>query len=390
MSSEDFDARHPHIAALKRKYLPILLANFTGLVLTVAVYIGFHNLERDLSKQEFERKARDLAILIESLKNDYWENIYAADDPKLLSMRQVFDHYAVTTLKKYVALDTIAWLPQVDVDDRSAFDRYLYRIGLENFKIMAYDSEGRVVPAPESGTHFPVLAVRARSDSMYFPGFDVASVPMLQPLMHDASSRHQITASGKIYRNPKQKKGASIAVLLAAGGVDSGTAKPNLTSWSEGLIFGLIDLDVLMQEIFKRFDGRLDVEYVLVDNSAKGDDRLLFASSSIKFRDVETLLTWFQSGTYTKKSLNVGGRHWELMCRPTRHFVKSENHLITRGVIALAIVMTTVFLLYLYELNRHLAGAKAVVRQLEATTRELDQATAELKTCRKELSELKS
>ena len=120
MSLEDSDAHHPHIAALRRRYLPILLANLVGGTLTVCAYFWVKNFEDNAAFDEFRRVASQFTGSVGDTKNKYWQLIYAANDPLILGSKPAFEQYAQRIVTEHPAIELLAWLPQIEKSGSSS------------------------------------------------------------------------------------------------------------------------------------------------------------------------------------------------------------------------------------------------------------------------------
>jgi len=123
-----------------------------------AWYLLF-NAEDQAFVQEFDSRARNQAIILQSGINDYWDKLYAVkalfDSSNQGITRDEFSRFSQSLLEGHSAVLNFSWYPRVKREGRAAHELAAAHDGIPNYHIRTSAPDRSLPVSPEMDEYFP-------------------------------------------------------------------------------------------------------------------------------------------------------------------------------------------------------------------------------------------
>ncbi len=385
MTNAGNNAAPPHRLdpdSIRTKYLPVALVGLIGFIITLIAFDTTSEMAERWAEDEFTQVAAALTMAIERKKNDYWEFIYAANDPELLADRSAFSRYANFTMLQCPSICAMVWSPGYAVARNPA------STGADHGEHADHSDRSSLSSmAPTTERAHRVRFTQPSNLAALPPGTDLSAVPGVAPLIPATRGRRQIVAGNSM---PWQKSnGECLAVPVALSSMSTAMQPrpredPRMES---GVILVIIDIEMFLRSVTRTADQRQLTECIVIDRSLIGEPKLLFSSHNTASPDADTLAAAYESGIHWSRSVNVGSRHWEILVRPSQSFTNNRSRTVTYAVLMSGLILTAVLILYLGSLTRHIIQIEHLASALTRTNHELELAHRELEANHKKILE---
>ncbi|HHH36131.1 MAG TPA: EAL domain-containing protein [Gammaproteobacteria bacterium] len=308
------------LSPLGRQTLLFKLLLAGGIILSLLVFQLARKAEYDAAQADFRflAEAHDSTLQKEIWLNlDLVENINSFYQSSRYVSREEFRDFTARPLAFHDAVRYVAWLPRVSARDRVPFEQRLG--GSDGAAIWEFDPGGAVRPAGEREEYFPVEYLRPRMDHAMMVGLDLSTVPIYREAMAEARQRGTMVVSKRI--ELEKEKGYGVAVFRPVYRQTQGGTSQDLA----GFLMAVVDISTLLGEAVVSW-GIFQMDIVLLDESASGEDRLLFNYTAGKEEPASTS-AFLQSAEamYWRSEMDVPGRKWTLVFRPGKGFLASHQ-----------------------------------------------------------------
>jgi diguanylate cyclase (GGDEF)-like protein len=310
-----------------RRYLPFLLAIGVGLVVTLVVFFVFLGQEAVRIRADFESMAADRAQAIRSalsedqlevaLLSDYVSSSTELSRGDVGPFVQEFGRLARRMSGQEEDTQVIAFVPEVTLAERPAFEALMRKSVDESFAIMEPSPGGTLRSAGSRARYFPIAVTEPAQYGGSILGLDLASVPRLQDAISHAVTSGTPTASAAVDLPLSSSGPFSVwifrAVRRAARASEAASSRTGLL----GVCAAAFRVDQMVELSLKPLrPAGIDLE--LRDASRPNDPPLYYHRSRepvyIPSEVVKTGMRWITT-------IDAGERTWTLTAYPTAGFM---------------------------------------------------------------------
>ena len=165
----------------RRHLLPILAVACLGLVVAVATWLVASTWEARLAKVNFANLAGDYASVLQNGLDQYLAKMIvmrAFYNSSVEVDKEEFEVFTGRILKGTPLMARLSWSPRVTGAERAAFEAKARDMGLADYRIRDWASDGNYSVASARADYFPILfATTSISGSHDVLGVDLISEP---------------------------------------------------------------------------------------------------------------------------------------------------------------------------------------------------------------------
>ena len=283
-----------------------------------------------------------------------------------------FSGFAKSLLVQYPSIQVIEWIPRIPYYQREAFEKAAKKDGLANFQITERGPKGQVVRADNRGEYFPVYLVEPYGSDERGPGFDLASNPTIKESLNQSRDTREPVATVPTMTGRKSAGQSGLSGVFRV--FAPVYVKDALTDTVEarrenlrGFALGLFRLGDVVRGALE-YLGTVGIDFYIYDQSASEDDRFLyFHQSRTRKRPISPMtneeMHAFKGIKYSN-TLNVAGRTWMVVYVPTPAFVAARQSWQPQYVLSVGLVLTGLFVSYLWFIIRRTEELSRLNRQL--------------------------
>jgi signal transduction histidine kinase len=345
---------------------------FLGGLIVSAVIFGI--LEKQ-EKQLIKIKFGDLADnRMQTIEDSLTQRLTALDwvSAFYASSREVepseFRTFTRLALAKYTDLEMLGWAPRVTAAERQAHESAMRREGHAGYQIRQRIPPGSPAPAGKSEAYFPLAYVQPSEEYDNLIGYDVGRQPGVLAAIERTWKSKQQTLVMDVFPDARGHFSLKLCLLEYARTTMPVAGSASSPGESEGVILGVVDLRLMVENALKDFYAR-GVGIYLFEETALGQTRLIMGRpSSLRNLTMPELqsLPKEPAGICFTGSIAAADRTWKAYCAPTDVFLKEQETAapwmaLTVGI--LATVVITAYLLLLLGWNRQ---AEALVQKRTA------------------------
>lgn len=346
-----------------------------GTALSIAVYLYNRGLERDRIEAEFTRRVDIRHALTREIVNYYAAGLYAlralfagSDDVS----RQEFHQVAADVLQRYPGIAVLEWAPLVPASERDAFEAAVSRELGRPFQFTEPGPDGAMIRARARPEHTPLLFIEPLAGNERAFGFDIQNAPS-QAFLAAARTARRMVVSAQ-FDLVQGRRG--VVMIWPVFSSRPGQAEPVC----RGFVQGVFHLGEMLDQTQQRTPGTaLDTLYI--DASAEDPAfRVLHYRAGTPPDEPAPLPTEaeFRSGLHREHIIDVGGRHWLVLYRPTKAWLAQIRSRQPESALAAGLTITVL-----------IAGlVSALARRTAAIQRLVTERTAELSESRRQLDAL--
>jgi len=271
--------------------------------------------------ERFDRRIAELAQALESEVADGHRTVVAA--AALLSTSEAttsreFARFALELMARGSALQALSWAPLIPHRERAQYEEEARRDTGTDYRITERSQAGALVPAATRDRYFPVRFIEPVQGNEAAVGFDLGSEPVRLDALSRAAETGQAAISGlvRLVQETGESRGFLLVVPVFRASTDAGKAR-KLSGFATG-VFRVEDL--LSGVSLNRGTGGLrtmDVE--LIDDAGVSSGGASSASPPLQGGQ-------HPGGDVIRRKLNLEGRPWTLIARPTEAYMAREEH----------------------------------------------------------------
>jgi len=248
--------------------------------------------------------------------------------------RRQFQLYTKEVLESHPAIQAVEWAPRVSARQRESHERRAVGEGVPDYRIVALGPAGALVEAPPKEEYYPVVYAEPPGPNLTAFGFDLSSDRTQNAALTRALETRTVSFTEPV--DLVQDAGVSRGLLAMLPAYRGGSESDRAGRYDpDGVILLVIRLQDLLDPSLTRLgtSGAVPMKLDVIDETA-GSRPVTVGSVSGASEGLQ-----LASSAY-EESLEVGGRRWKLVGRPTQAFL--TRHL-TRWPVALG---TGVFLFW--------------------------------------------
>ena len=279
--------------------------------------------------------------------------------------RGEFSQYA-GPMKDQFQLQAVEWVPRVLRGQRDQYEALARKEGMAEFRICEKNSAGSMVPAPDRDEYFPVYYVEPLKGNEAAVGFDLASEPLRRAAMDKSCDLGRAAGTAPI--RLVQETGRQIGLLVFSPVY----AKESILrtvgqrrAALQGFVLVVYRIGDLLQGILAGLPKKA-LPFQLEDLSAPLENRLLFRYGQQSNNAVPGLDNF-------EMQMAIACRDWQITITPDEDFVANNLSRSYWVVLAVGLMLTALFTLYLNNLVTGRFRAEELVRRRTAQLQESDE-----------------
>ncbi|WP_019028038.1 response regulator [Colwellia piezophila] len=292
----------PHLAPWTVIVLGIILASSVHQLLQNNFKINTR-LKFDASAQQFSQTiSQGLALYEDTLTN--MRIIYRASDViNYDEFNVIAEHY----LEKSPGILSMQWLPYIDRNARTEFERQASVLYQHEVFIKSLDKQGQQQRSSEQDYYFPVYYLQPYSLNQAALALDVASSMSERSALIRAVQTGNVSATKRL--DLVQNQDGGFGTILAVPILLSGT-KPGQNhdiTQVRGFILLVLNIAPMMEDLIKFYQGHVGLNFSVQDNSAPVNERFLY-----QYNEVDLTPEQQQQALTQSYTLSFADRDWQI------------------------------------------------------------------------------
>ena len=255
--------------------------------------------------------------------------------------RRTFSTFVAPALASHRYLKALEWIPRVDRQARSRYERLARLDGIQGFRFTESREDGKLGAAQDRAEYFPVFYVEPLAGNERALGYDLASNSVRLLALKKARATGHIFATARVLL--VQEAGDQYGVLIFApvyNRPDPDSAGRE-TKEFKGFALGVLRVGDLIsgaEEGQKLFAG---VDIHVFDTGDFSFEQQLYPKTP------EISAQVLRNGLHVEQHFEVGGRGWALLATPSASFTDLSFSKGPSLVLAFGLLVTAVFVRYL-------------------------------------------
>jgi signal transduction histidine kinase len=290
-------------------HLPTVLVLLFSLALTGAASVATRRAEERRWEGAFRQlAARPVAAVQESiyLYTGDLESIGSFYAASRLVERDEFRSFVAGVLGRRPGIVAVEWAPRLPARERAAFEAAAPR----GFQITELSARGRRLPAGRREVYYPIWYAEPASVARTQLGLDLASDPGYHQALLRAAARDGVSATVPLLSTTGDRPGAYVGLVLPIRHYRGQEAAPGDP---QGYVVVLLSVADLVERALAKTAPE-GVAVSLYDERAGAGGVQLYPRTGPAEIDPERALA---SGTSYGARLQVAGREWVMICKPS-------------------------------------------------------------------------
>jgi len=314
-----------------RRYLIPTITVLIGVILSLAAFRAVREQDRRMIGLEFEREA--------GYRCSAFEREMDAKLQLMGALQSFHNHAGVTRnefkrfvepfLNRYESIQALEWIPRVAGAEREMYESKGRQDGFPAFRISKRLISGRMARADLSAEYFPTYYIEPYQGNEIALGFDLATNPFRREALERSRDSGEMLATARFILSLEKQE--QFGFMIFAPVYRSVTTTDSVKKRPEnlaGFALGVFRIgDILEKSLSYLKPGGIDM--TIYDRSAPEKESFLYyhrsrarmATSGSPGAEQNEPAT----GLNYAKTLNVAGRTWLVLCRPTPAFIASRE-----------------------------------------------------------------
>lgn len=353
-----------------KNYIPIMLVVCAGLILSLFGFIGTRALEYHEIKTLFNYAAEERSVAIEKAVNDRMlllETIRSFYDASNFVSREEFSIFIRPFLGQVKGIQALEWVPRVLETERAKYEEDARKEGMQDFKITEKTDQGHMAPVKRRGEYFPVYFVEPYQGNEAAVGFDLASNPKRLAALNKArdTGRNIATERIMLVQEKRERYGFLIFLPVFKKGMPVNTIEEHRKNLA-GFVLGVFRVGDVVEAALTSLQPKY-IDIYLYDKEAAKDNSFLYyhrsrSRKNVSKPDEENKDNYIKGLKYTK-TIEVGGRQWEIRCVAPPGFVATKRTWHPWGVLIAGLIITGILARYFFVHISRTASIKRLVLQ---------------------------
>ncbi len=282
--------------------------------------------------------------------------------------RAAFKSFVENSMLRYESIQALEWVARVTAQERKSYEESARADGLK-FDISERDPSGKMIPAQRRDEYFPAYYVEPLRGNEVALGYDLASNQTRHDTMIHSCDSGGMLATARVTLVQAVGEDFGILVFLPVY-----KGKPETISERRARLRGFVVGVFIVGRIFEKAitesqNQGAGIDMVIYDDAAPEGQKLLYHHKSLS---KETSLS---NKTFTK-AIEVAGRKWIIVSRPTEQFVNTDRSYFPHIFFAGGMLLTLAIVLYLKVANRR---TEEIEEEVKNRIEEINNKTRELK-----------
>jgi PAS domain S-box-containing protein len=374
-ASEASDPRLPRLSYKRWRLSGI--AGLCGLLLSLALFWTLWHEEREAASLQFRLDAgKKVEAIKQAVANQLgvmslFRAFYAGS---VEVDRGEFNTFSASVFEDHPGIKTLAWMPRVRADQRSAFEAEVRKSGFPEFRITQLSGDN-LVAAGERNEYYPILFIEPQGKNRDMMGFDIGSLPDCRAAMERAEGSRPPAISYS--RIPGLDEGSHNTINMfddarnepSASAADKKSAIP-----TDGFILGTFQLSDVIKSALRVLPP-VGVDNDVFDVTDPNNPLPVISfPSRLRVTPLPALASpppGLSDAFDCEIRLTVGDRTWLAYCRPTDVYFSGKQRWQPEAVLLGGLLVTGSIVGYLFLLTQRTAQVEKLVsertRQLQAS-----------------------
>ncbi len=345
-----------------------------GIAVTVAAVLGTRHLEQERAESAFQAQASGPTAEVERALELYKEElqfIRRLYDASKEVERQEFETFVEDVRSRRVAIQALMWVPRVPASRRGEYEAEAATEALPGFRFTERDDAGQIRPAAKRSLYYPVLYLQPDNRDTHLFGLDLGSVPDLQQALAEARVGNRVTATPPLDLFGDSQPEAIVAFVLPVYEHDTpDVADVDLPprSLMGFVVVALRPYDLIAEALTGTDLGGLRLS--IYDESGPGQPTLLgsYPAGAKTAEAGPGAAAEEEAGGQPDRAvdLDLAGRRWRCVCRPTPRYVASARSNAPWLVLAAGLILTGLSAAYVLTITGRAAWADRLVAERTA------------------------
>jgi PAS domain S-box-containing protein len=368
---------------LRHYYIFSMLVACAGIVLSAVLFIFARSWEQKQLQIEFNRASEDRILALqrgieESLQElESISAFYAASE---VVTRKKFHDFVRPFLLHNPGVQALEWIPRVPASLRNTYEQAAQRDGFSGFRFTDRKSQGIMIRAGGRREYFPVYFVEPYANNKVALGFDLASEPTRLTALKQARDTGAMTATARI--TLVQERNTQFGFLAFQPVYRNGARTDSLEPRRKnhiGFALGVFRIGDMMEKSLSYLQ-RQDIEIQLYDDTAEPGSRFLYAYpqslpvTSLRKHSEDSAS--FQKGLFYARTIDVAGRKWTFLCKPTPQYLSAQRTLHPWWVLGSGLLLTGFLPTYIFLIVSRTVQARQFMEQIAKSREDLEQEAA--------------
>ncbi len=331
-----------------------------GLILSFSVFYFISQLEQAKIQNNLELNAKDrlnaLSINIERHIDtiNALASLFIASD---FVSRKEFHDFSKTVLDRNPSIYGLSWNPMIlDSKKQNYIDRAV-QDGIEDFKIIGLDKNGKKVPNINKEIYIPVYYIEPYLKNKPAVGFDISSHQGRKKAIDLARDSGNIVLTKRIRLIQKRENSYGYLMLKAIYEKDAPVdTVAQRNKHFKGLVVGVFDFEQLISMTLQSLESA-GLHILLSDISSDSSQQLLYHhfsrttnySTEIITKKIEDI----RKGLHWAGTIDVLGRQWSMLFSPSSFFTQKYKSWNSFIFLIIGFLITILLVLYLISLNKN-------------------------------------
>ncbi|HEY1170091.1 MAG TPA: CHASE domain-containing protein [Verrucomicrobiae bacterium] len=364
----------------KREIFLTLFILLLGAFVTYTICFFIERSEKEQRKVRFQRLVESRIRLFESAGQNYEELLFSLRNLMVFKpdlKETEFTEIALNAIKRHPPIQALEWVPRVSEHDRATVEQKMREAGHTNFMFSVRDDQGRLIPAPATNDHFPILYVAPYKGNEPALGFDLAFGPSRATLAKGRDEADTVlTGKFRLVQEMGNQEG-----LISISPVYQGQIIPKTVEERRRLLAGYVQIVFRLGDLVEGILGQVSpggVDILIEDMDAPPEQRqLYFHSSRLRGTPAPPVNgEEMRAGLSSMQTIRMGERDLVYYFRPAPEWLASMDPSRVPAVTMGGTIITALVAFLVLTISRR----AAVVEE------QVSERTAELKTTNEQLS----
>jgi len=184
-----------------KKYIPLYLTVFTGILLTAAIVNWSNEAQQKEREIEFQRQIDRATINLQRNFDRYMDKLLSIKDyftaESFKVDRNQFKVFTDRVIGSNSGIRALQWVPEVTQENRQAFELAVRNEGFKEFQITEI-SNGKLERASDRPFYYPILFINPFAPNQKAFGFDLGSESVRNDALIRAKSTSKLSTTRKI------------------------------------------------------------------------------------------------------------------------------------------------------------------------------------------------
>jgi len=369
-------AEPPSTTSVRSTAAILAAAAGVGVLICGLVFGGMRWWENRTTEARFQLDAEQR---IGAIERDLAANFKVVEAVRAFyrASRQVEPHefrdFVLPLLASQSSIRQIAWAPRVTGGERANHETDARQEGLADYQVTEVVPGGRLAPAQQKETYFPIRFREPHENDTFPAGLDLSSLSACRDAIRQArlSGEPQATGRVRLGWGDQQRETFLIIGPILVQGVRAPPPYP------EDVVAGYVVEAYQLREVL---EGRADhrdpaaIEVRLFDKPPSGPQELICAlpggPAVAPGEEAAVSAAVLREAIHHPGDLDVPGQNWSIICVPTAAYVARHRTWLPYGGLFVAAALATLLFAYVKTLAERADRVRRMVVEQTAEIRE--------------------